>query len=88
MDSVLDLTATLVGPLEISEVLYDLAERLTTLLDLGGAGVALAVGSRLQAATAVPRALLPLEAYQEEHQEGPCVSAHRSPASWASSTSG
>src|SRR5699024_3874793 len=31
----------------------------------------------LQAATAVPRALLPLETYQEEYQEGPCVSAYR-----------
>jgi len=32
---------------------------------------------RPRAATAVPRAPLPLAAYQEEHQEGPCVSACR-----------
>lgn len=78
VDSVLELTAKLVGPLEISEVLHELAEKLTELLGLTGAGVALVLGSRLRAATAVPRGLLPLEAYQEEHQEGPCVAAYRS----------
>lgn len=78
VDTVLDFTEKLVSPFEIGEALYELAERLTALLALAGSGVILESGSRLQAATAVPRALLQLENYQVEHQEGPCVFAHQS----------
>lgn len=78
VDTALDFTEKLVSPFEISEALYELAERLTALLALAGSGVILESDSRLQAATAVPRALLQLENYQVEHQEGPCVFAHQS----------
>lgn len=78
VDIALDFTEKLVSPFEISEALDELAERLTALLALAGSGVILESGSQLQAATAVPRALLQLENYQVEHQEGPCVFAHQS----------
>lgn len=78
VDAALDFTEKLVSPVEIGEALDELAERLTALLSLAGSGVILESDSRLQTATAVPPALLQLENYQVEHQEGPCIFAHQS----------
>ena len=77
LDTTLEFTDKLVNPFEVSEALYELAERLTALLALAGTGVALAVDTRLAAASAVPSTLLPLEDYQVEHQEGPCALAYQ-----------
>ncbi|UFU02236.1 GAF and ANTAR domain-containing protein [Ruania suaedae] len=69
-------TEKLVAPYDVDEALRTLAENLTDLLALAGSGVTLGLEERLRAATAVPPHLAALEHYQEQHQEGPCVSAY------------
>ncbi|UFU05519.1 ANTAR domain-containing protein [Ruania halotolerans] len=77
VEAAIELTEKLVQPLEINEALFDLADRITSVLELAGSGVVLMIDSRVCAATAVPPVFRTLETFQEEHQEGPCVTACR-----------
>ena len=72
-----EFTAKLLTHYEVDEVLGDLAERLTGLFALAGSGVTVGVEGRLRVAVTVPPHLTPLEKYQEERQDGPCVEAYR-----------
>jgi GAF domain-containing protein len=68
---------TLTRPYAIGDVLHDLAERVTELLDLAGAGVTLAEEDRIQFVTAQMEAIAELERIQETRQAGPCLEAIR-----------
>ncbi|WP_284248926.1 GAF and ANTAR domain-containing protein [Litorihabitans aurantiacus] len=72
-----DFSARLLTDYDVNEVLEELAERQTELLDLLGSGVSLARGDRLEAVTAVPHLIVPLEKQQELDQSGPCLEAFR-----------
>lgn len=72
-----DFARTLVSNYAIGDVLYDLVERVTEVLDLAGAGVTLEADGRMTTATAFSERVARLERVQEEAQTGPCVEAHR-----------
>ncbi|TGO05745.1 GAF and ANTAR domain-containing protein [Serinibacter arcticus] len=72
-----DFSARLLTDYDVLEVLEELAERLADLLGLVGSGVSLARGDRLEAITAIPELIQPLEKQQELDQAGPCIEAHR-----------
>ncbi|PWD51567.1 transcriptional regulator [Serinibacter arcticus] len=61
---------------DVSEVLEELAERATELLDLAGSGVSLARDGRLEAVTAVPVELVLLEEQQTTDQAGPSIASY------------
>ena len=74
-----EFARTLVRHYEISEVLYELAERVTSVVGVVGAGVTLVDdGGRLRFAASSADAITPLEQLQEREQEGPCVDAFHS----------
>ena len=73
-----EFARTLVVRYEIGDVLYDLADRTTTLLGVAGAGVCLAEGDRLRFVTGVNDATVRLEQTQERTQQGVCVESFRS----------
>ena len=56
-----DFSARLLTDYDVLEVLEELAERQADLLDLVGSGVSLARGDRLEAVTAIPELIQPLE---------------------------
>ncbi|KAA0017662.1 GAF and ANTAR domain-containing protein [Antrihabitans cavernicola] len=72
----------LVAPYEVDVVLAELAESVSAVLDLAGAGVSVATDGRLRfvtavtAVTAVTGAAGALERCQEEFQAGPCRDAY------------
>jgi GAF domain-containing protein len=72
-----DFSARLLTDYDVLEVLEELAERQADLLGLLGSGVSLARGERLEAVTAVPELIQPLEKQQEIDQAGPCLEAFR-----------
>ena len=72
-----EFTGKLLNHYEVTDVLGDLAERLTRLFALAGSGVTVGLDGRLQVAVTVPPELAPLEKYQEDNQDGPCVEAYR-----------
>lgn len=72
-----DFMRTLLTPYDVDLALDDLAIRLCEILEVEGAGVSLAKDDRLQSATALPPAIMPLEETQEATQTGPCVTAFR-----------
>lgn len=67
---------TLAGDFAVGDVLHDLAERVTDVLGVPGAGVALAEGGRLRCVAAIDEPTAAIERVQEESQEGPCVDAY------------
>lgn len=73
-----DFAATLVKGFTISDVLYDLAERVTAVLGVDGAGVCLLESGRLRFVTALDERSTKLERVQEAAQAGPGVDAWRS----------
>jgi GAF domain-containing protein len=73
-----EFARTLVVSYEIADVLYDLADRTTKLLDVAGAGVSLGSGGRLRFVTGVNEATIRVEQAQERAQEGVCVEAFTS----------
>lgn len=71
-----EFSSKLLAPYDVDTVLKDLMERLTELLSLAGAGVALARDGRLEFTTAVPEHLIEVERVQIQHQSGPCMDAY------------
>jgi GAF domain-containing protein len=71
-----DFAHSLASGFEISEVLYRLAEHVTEILHVAGAGVSLVDASkRLRRVTVVNELTDRLESVEEARQEGPCVDA-------------
>lgn len=68
-----EFSSKLLTDYDVTEVLEELAERAVGLLGLMGGGVSLGRDGRLEAVTAVPVGVAPLEHRQEAHQDGPCV---------------
>jgi transcriptional regulator with GAF, ATPase, and Fis domain len=73
-----EFARTLVKRFAISDVLDDLAQRVTLVLGIAGAGVSLREGDRLRFVTAVDERTTNLERIQEREQAGPCIDAWRS----------
>jgi GAF domain-containing protein len=73
-----DFARTLVRRFDISDVLYELTTRVTTVLELTSAGVSLVLDGRLRFVTALDETTASLERVQEEEQAGPCIEAYRS----------
>lgn len=71
-----DFAATLARRYDISEVLFKLADRVTEILDLVGAGVSVKdEHGRLRPVTPANELTAELEGTEEARQEGPCVDA-------------
>jgi len=66
---------TLTGGYGVGDVLHDLTEEITDVLDLTGAGVTLVHDGKQRFVTAAVEAIARLERVQEDHQLGPCVDA-------------
>jgi GAF domain-containing protein len=73
-----EFARTLVVRYEIADVLYELAARTTTLLDVAGAGVSLRDEGRLRFVTGIDEATVRVEQGQERLQQGVCVEAFTS----------
>ena len=72
-----EFARTLVSGYDISEVLYDLSERVAGVLGVSGAGVTLSDDQdQLRFAAASPGSFADLERIQERRQEGPCAEAY------------
>jgi GAF domain-containing protein len=72
-----EFARTLAGEFAVSDVLHDLAERVTEVLGVPGAGVSLADSGRIRFVAAIDEVTAAIERVQEDTQEGPCVDAHR-----------
>lgn len=70
-----DFAETMVRRYQIADVLYELAEGVTGILGISGAGVSLGEDNRVRFVTAVNERVIRLEQMQEEAQEGPCTEA-------------
>jgi GAF domain-containing protein len=75
LDSLQRFAAALTGGYGIGDVLHNLTEEMTGVLDLTGAGVTLVDGGRQRFVTAAIEAVADLERVQEDFQKGPCVDA-------------
>jgi GAF domain-containing protein len=75
-----EFAATLVKGFAVSDVLHDLAERVTTVLGVDSAGVSVQESGRLCFITALDERSATLEQAQERAQAGPCLDAWRSGA--------
>lgn len=73
-----EFAATLVKGFAISDVLHDLAERVTAVVGVDSAGVYLQKSGRLHFITGIDERSTRLERVQEREQQGPCVDAWRS----------
>jgi GAF domain-containing protein len=67
--------ATLTSGYGIGDVLHDLTEEITELLEMTGAGVTLVGEGRQRFVTAAISTIAELERVQENHQAGPCIDA-------------
>ena len=72
-----EFSARLLSPYDVDTALRELMERLSDVLGLDGAGVALSQNGRLEFTTAIPERLAKLESSQIENQSGPCIDAFR-----------
>lgn len=72
-----EFARTLVGRYQVGDVLYELVERLTGVLDVAGAGVSLGEADHVRFVTGVGEAVVRVEEVQESAQEGPCTEAYR-----------
>lgn len=77
LDALAAFTRTLTRPYAIGDVLHDLAERVSAVLALTGAGVTLVQNDHVQFVTAQLETIEELERTQEARQAGPCVEAVR-----------
>lgn len=68
---------TLVRSYEVGDVLYELVESVSAVLDVPGAGVSLGEGGRVRFVTGMNEASVVTEEAQERGQDGPCVEAYR-----------
>ena len=70
--------ANMIDKFEINDMLYELGDTVTTLLDASGSGVSVITDDdRLLFVTSTSEAVVELEQAQEDHQAGPCVEAFR-----------
>jgi len=77
-DSVAVFARNLAGGFDISDVLHDLCERVTSMTDeVDAAGVSVLTEDRLRFATALDEVTSQLERVQDHEQRGPCVDAAR-----------
>ena len=74
-DSLRRFAGALTGGYGIGDVLHNLTEEMTRVLDLTGAGVTLVHDGRQRFVTAAIEAIADLERVQENHQLGPCIDA-------------
>jgi GAF domain-containing protein len=74
-DSLRRFAAALTGGYGIGDVLHNLTEEMTQVLNLTGAGVTLVDDGRQRFVTAAIEAIADLERVQEGFQEGPCIDA-------------
>lgn len=70
-----EFASTLTQPQEISDILHDLAERVTQLLGLAGAGVSLIMDGKISVVTSPDVVLRALERVQEPRKMGPCLAS-------------
>lgn len=77
LDSLAAFAQVLAAGAPITDVLHDVAERITVLIGIRGCGVSLLQQDRLTFVTAHDESLIYLEQIQEETQSGPCVAAAR-----------
>lgn len=71
--------ATMAQRFEINDVLQELTEHSTSILNAAGAGVSVAVDAeRLRFVTATSERITRVERAQDEHQAGACIEAFRS----------
>ena len=75
LETLAGFARVLTGSFGISDVLHDLAERVTAVLGLAGAGISLCQEGELRFATAPVEPIAALERVQELHQRGPCIEA-------------
>jgi GAF domain-containing protein len=75
LDSLQRFAAALSGGYGIGDVLHNLTEEMTEVLDLTGAGVTLVHDGRQRFVTAAIEAIADLERVQEDFQKGPCIDA-------------
>jgi GAF domain-containing protein len=72
-----EFAQTLVRRYQVGDVLYELVERLSGVLDVAGAGVSLGEADHVRFVTGVGEAVVRVEEVQETAQEGPCTEAYR-----------
>jgi len=75
LESLERFATTLTGGYGVGDVLHDLTEEITDVLDLTGAGVTLIHDGKQRFVTAAIDAIATLERVQEDHQAGPCIDA-------------
>jgi GAF domain-containing protein len=75
LDSLRRFAAALTGAYGIGDVLHNLTEEMTQVLNLTGAGVTLVHDGRQRFVTAAIEAIADLERVQEDSQKGPCIDA-------------
>ena len=75
LDSLRRFAAVLTGGYGIGDVLHNLTEEMTQVLNLTGAGVTLVHDGRQRFVTAAIEAIADLERVQENFQQGPCIDA-------------
>jgi GAF domain-containing protein len=75
LDSLRRFAAVLTGGYGVGDVLHNLTEEMTQVLDLTGAGVTLVQDGRQRFVTAAIEAIADLERVQENLQTGPCIDA-------------
>lgn len=78
MRALSEFARTLAKGFAVSDVLHDLAEQVTAVLGIDGAGVSVQDGDGLHFVTALDERSTKLEGIQEAAQAGPCVDAWRS----------
>jgi GAF domain-containing protein len=78
MRALSEFAGTLAEGYSVSDVLHDLAEQVTAVLGVDGAGVSVQDGDELHFVTALDERCAMLEGVQEAGQAGPCVDAWRS----------
>jgi GAF domain-containing protein len=77
LDVLTRFSRTMAGPYDVSDVLYELSDGVTHVLDAAGAGVSLAdEEGRLRFATATSEVVTTLEHVQQDTQRGPCHVAY------------
>jgi GAF domain-containing protein len=78
MRALSEFAGTLAKGFAISDVLHDLAEQVSAVLGIDGAGVSVQDGDRLQFVTAHDARAAQMEGVQDAGQAGPCVDAWHS----------
>lgn len=76
-DLVQRFASTMIRTFEMNDMLYELSDTATTMLDASGAGVSVMTDNRLLFVAATSEGVVTMEHAQEAHQAGPCVESYR-----------